>query len=321
MTVGATPARPALATVVIPTYNDAHLLIGALERFKQQAWPNVEIVIADDGSDEPVERQVHQWPGYDERITVVRRAKNGGVPAALQTGLEHARGEFVHLSSTNDLAETDFLQTSIAALERHPGAGMCFCDAGIVMDPGNDREPFPLHLASRETWLAPDDFAARLRRRPFHISSNTVVFRTRAIRATGGCRPELEVYGDWFACMVTALRDGAVYIPRVMAYSRVHSGAYSARPRGRDARVKLAAAAIRAIAYEAPDVLARLRRSAALSDLGLPVLLGLLREEGARAVVTADTLWVALLRTGWRGMLPRSGRRLLRRLTMRAQAA
>jgi glycosyltransferase involved in cell wall biosynthesis len=321
MTAGLTPAGPALATVVIPTYNDAHLLIGALERFKQQTWPNVEIIIADDGSDEPVEPQVRKWPGYDERIKVVRRAKNGGVPAALQTGLEYAGGEFVHLSSTNDLAEPDFLQTSIAALQRHPGAGMCFCDAGIIMDPGNDREPFPLRLARRETWLAPDEFADRLRRRPFHISSNAVVFRTNAIKATGGCRPELELYGDWFACMVTALREGAVYIPRVMAYSRVHAGAYSARPRGREARVKLAAAAIRAIAAEGPDVLARLRRSAALSDLGLPVLLGLVRDPQARAVVTADTLWVALLRTGWRGMLPRSGRRLLRRLTMRVQAA
>jgi glycosyltransferase involved in cell wall biosynthesis len=321
MTAGTMPERPALATVVIPTYNDAHLLIGALERFKAQTWANVEIVIADDGSDESVEPRVRGWPGYDERITVVRHTSNRGVPAALQTGLDRARGAFVHLSSTNDLAEPDFLETTIAALERYPRAGMCFSDAGIIMDPGNEREPFPLHLAAREAWFAPEEFAARLRSRPFHVSSNTVVFRTDAIRATGGCRPELELYGDWFACVVTALRDGAVYLPRVMAYSRVHAGAYSARPRERAARVELAAAAIRAIAAEAPDILPRLRRSAALSDFGVPVLLGLLRDPQARAIVTRDTVWVALLRSGWRGMLPRSGRRLLRRLAMRPEAA
>ena len=76
----------------------------------------------------------------------------------------------------------------------------------------------------------------------------------------------------------------------------------------RDARVKLAAAAVRTLAAEAPDLVPRLRRSAALSDLGLPVLCGLLRDPHARAIVGPDTLWVALLRTGWRGMLPRSGR-------------
>jgi GT2 family glycosyltransferase len=317
----AAPGPPPLATVVIPTYNDADLLIGALERFKVQTWQNVEIVVADDASTQPVEPKVRAWPGYDERISIVRRAANGGVPAALQTGLARARGDYVHLSSTNDLVEPQFLATSIAALERHPQAGMCFSDAGIVTEASEERAPFPLHLAPREAAFAPDAFAARLRGRPFHVSSNTVVFRTRALRATGGSRPEFELYADWFACMVTALRDGAVYVPCVMAYSRVHVDAYSGRQRGRDERVRLAAAAIRAIAAEAPDILPRLRRSAALSDFGLPVLLGLLRNPQARAVVGADTLWVALLRTGWRGIVPRSGRSLLRRLVMRPEAA
>jgi len=321
MTAAALPGHPPLATVVIPTYNDGDLLIGALERFKAQTWPNIEIVVADDGSAEPVEPRVRNWPGYDERITVVRRAVNGGVPAALQAGFERARGDYVHLSSTNDLVEPRFLETSIAALARHARAGMCFSDAGIVSDPGEEREPFPLHLARGETFFTPDAFAARLRSRPFHISSNTLVFRTSALRATGGSRPELELYADWFACLVTALRDGAVYVPRVMAYSRVHPGAYSGRPRPRAARVELAAAAIRAVAAEFPEVLPRLRRSDAVSDFGLPVLLGLLREPQARAVVGADTFWVTLVRAGWRGMLPRSGRRLLRRMVMRPKAA
>jgi glycosyltransferase involved in cell wall biosynthesis len=317
----AAPGHRPLATVVIPTYNDADLLIGALERFKAQTWPNVEIVVADDGSAQPVEPKVRAWPGYDERISVVRRAANGGVPAALQTGLAHARGDYVHLSSTNDLVEPHFLETSIAALERHPQAGMCFCDAGIVTEASGERAPFPLHLAPRATSFAPDAFAARLRGRPFHVSSNAVVFRTRALKATGGSRAELELYADWFACMVTALRDGAVYVPQVMAYSRVHADAYSGRRRGRAERVALAAAAIRAITAEAPDILPRLRLSAALSDFGLPVLLGLLRNPQARPMVAADTLWVALLRTGWRGIVPRSGRSLLRRLVMRPEAA
>jgi GT2 family glycosyltransferase len=321
MTETATRRDRPLATVVIPTYNDADLLIGAIERFKAQTWPNLEIVVSDDGSAEPVEPRLRGWPGFDNRITVVRRPANGGVPAALQSGLEHARGEYVHLSSTNDLVEPAFLEASIEALERHASAGMCFSDAGIVSEPGDEREPFPLHLASSETWFAPEAFAARLRSRPFHISSNAVVFRARSLRATGGCRPELELYGDWFACMVTALRDGAVYIPRVMAYSRVHAGAYSTKPRPRATRVHCAAAAVRAIAAEAPDLLPRLRRSAALSDFGLPVLLGLARDPQLRTVVGADTLWVSLLRTGWRRMVPRSGRSLLRRLVMRPEPA
>jgi glycosyltransferase involved in cell wall biosynthesis len=317
MTATATPGDRPLATVVIPTYNDADLLLGAIERFKAQTWPRIEIIVADDGSAEPVEPKVRDWPGYDERISVVRRAVNGGVPAALQAGLEHARGEYIYFSSTNDPIEPQFLATSIGALQRHPRAGMCFSDVGIATDWSDERQKFPLHLAREETWFEPDQLADRLRRRPFHISSNTVLFRARSIRATGGCRPELQIYADWFACMVTALREGAVYVPQVMAYFRLHGGAYSGPARwGKDARVRYAAATIATIAAEAPQILPRLRRSAALSELGLPVLLALARDPQCRSMIGLDTLWVALLRTGSRRMLPRGGRRLLRRVVM-----
>src|SRR5262249_47387367 len=139
--------------------------------------------------------------------------------------------------------------------------------------------------------------------------------------ATGGCRPELGLYADWYTCMVTALRDGAVYLPRVMAYFRVHAGAYSGRARWAEgARARLAAAAIRTVAAEAPQGLERLRKSAALSEFGLPVLLALMRDPQSRAAIGAETLWVALLRTGWRRVVPRGSRGLLRRVAMRPAA-
>ncbi len=312
--------RP-LASVVIPTYNDFDLLLGAIEQVKAQTWPNVETIVVDDGSDAvvvPRLARLHEsYPG----ITVRRHLANQGVPAALQSGLEHARGKYIYFSSTNDLIEPQFLEASIDALTRHEHAGMCFSDAGTVEGWSSARRAFPLHLAPGETWFPPDKLAARLRHRPFHISTNTVVFRTKAVRAIGGCRPELGLYADWYTCMVTALRKGAVYLPRTMTYFRVHGGAYSGTARwDAGARARLAAATIRAIGAEAPEVSARLRRSAALSDFGLPVLLALMRDPHCRGVIGAEALWVALLRTGWRRMLPRGGRRLLRRVAMRPAA-
>jgi hypothetical protein len=180
------------------------------------------------------------------------------------------------------------------------------------------REQLRLHVAASETFFTPDAFAAQLRRRPFHIASNTVVFRTRALLETGGCRPELALYADWFTVIVTALRGGAVYLPEVLAYSRAHAGAYSAPGRwSRPARLSAAAAALAAIAREEPPLVARIRRSAALSEFGAAALLALARNPRCRPLIGLDTLWVACLRAGWRSMLPRQSRSLLRRLIMR----
>jgi glycosyltransferase involved in cell wall biosynthesis len=321
MTVGTHADRP-LATVVIPTYNDVDHLLAALELIQAQTWPHIEIIVADDASAEPVEPRVRGWPGCDERISIVRRTANGGVVAALQTGLARARGEYVYLASTNDTVEPGFLEASIAALERHRRAGMCFSDSGIIVGWNGKRQDFPLHLARGETWFEPDDIAARLRRRPFHVSSNTAVFRSHSLKAIGGCRPELGLYADWFACIVTALSSGAVYVPRVLAYSRLHADAYSASARWTDAaRARYAAAAIEAIAAELPEILPRLRRSAALSDFGLRVLAQLARDPRYRSMIGVDAFWTAALRAGWRHMLPRGSRRFLRRVAMWPEVA
>jgi glycosyltransferase involved in cell wall biosynthesis len=314
MTATATSGDTPLATVVLPTYNDTEHLLAALALIRAQTWPHVEIIVADDASAAPVEPLVRNWPGYDERISIVRRAVNGGVAAAQQLGLDHARGEFVYLASTNDPIEPRFLEAGIGALQRHPRAGMCFSDAGIIAGWSGKRQAFPLGLARSETGFEPDRLAALLRRRPFHISSNTAVFRTRSIRAVGGCRPELGLYADWFTSMVVALREGAAYVPQVLAYSRTHASAYSDPARWN--RARLAAAAIEAIVKEQPEILTRLRRSAAVSDFGPLVLLALQRDPRVRSLVGFDALWVALLRAGWRRMLPRGGRRLLRQAVM-----
>ncbi|HXW23536.1 MAG TPA: glycosyltransferase [Xanthobacteraceae bacterium] len=313
MSTTTTRERP-LATVVIPTYNDVEHLLAALELIRAQTWPHVEIIVADDGSATPVEPLVRAWAGCDARVSVVRRPANGGVAAAQQLGLDRARGEFIYLASTNDPIEPRFLEASIGALERHPRAGLCFSDAGIIAGWSDTRHAFPLGLARSETGFEPDRLAALLRRRPFHISSNTVVYRTRSIRAVGGCRPDLGLYADWFTSMVVALREGAAYVPEVFAYSRAHASAYSDRARWN--RAKLAAAVVEAIVAEQPDILARLRHSAVLSDFGPLVLIALQRDKRTRPLVGFEALWVALLRAGWRRMLPRRSRRLLRQAVM-----
>jgi GT2 family glycosyltransferase len=318
MTATAPPHPRPLASVVIPTHDDADHLMTALDLVRAQTWPQVEIVVTDDASAEPVEPRVRASTRPGERLTVLRRERNGGVAAAQQAGLEQARGDYVYLASTNDPIEPRFLEASISALERHPGAGLSFSDPGIVTGWTGDREAFRLHVAARETFFAPDAFALRLRHRPFHIASNTVVFRRSALIETGGCRPELGLYADWFTVIVTALRRGAVYVPEVLAYSRSHPGAYSAPGRwSRPARLNAAATVIAAIAREEPQLVARLKRSAALSELGTPALLALSRNPRCRPLIDIGTLWIACLRAGWRNMLPRQSRSLLRRLMMR----
>lgn len=77
-----------LVSVVICTYNRAHLLPEAVASARAQDWP-VEIVVVDDGSTD----DTATWLASQPDLRVLRHLPNRGKPAALETGIGAARGE------------------------------------------------------------------------------------------------------------------------------------------------------------------------------------------------------------------------------------
>ncbi len=289
-----------LATIVIPTFGDLPQLVDILAQVRAQTWSYLEVIVVDDASAPPVEASLRAQEGDATPLSVIRHAENQGPIAALYTGLMHAQGKYVYLGSTNDPIEPQFIEAGVTLLERYPAAGLCFSDSATIDGWSGRRRQFPLYLGRQAVYLAPDEFARRMRSAPFHISSNTVIFRTASLRRVGGYRPALALYADWFGIQLTALREGAVYIPQVLAYSREHSGRYSETRRwSRAERQRLAGLALAGVVEEYPELVPRLRQSLAASAFGFRSLAGLSRDRHCAAAVGPAALWMALVRDIW----------------------
>lgn len=103
-----------LVSVVIPTFNRSEVLAKALDSvLKQTLVPN-EIIVVDDGSEDGTEALCAE---YIDQIRFIRHKTNKGAPAARNTGVKSARGEWVaFLDSDDSWVETklqDQLQFSI----------------------------------------------------------------------------------------------------------------------------------------------------------------------------------------------------------------
>ncbi|MDQ0901551.1 MULTISPECIES: glycosyltransferase [unclassified Paenibacillus] len=91
-------------SVIIPFYNCpyiGHAIISATN----QTYPNVEVIVVDDGSNLYVEK----IKPYMDRIRYIRKS-NGGTGSALNQGIKEAKGEFIAWLSSDDL----FLPNKIA---------------------------------------------------------------------------------------------------------------------------------------------------------------------------------------------------------------
>src|SRR5262249_57597959 len=82
----------------------------------QGAWRRLEVVVVDDASTDDTARVLAAEPD----VRVVRRARNGGVASARQTGLEHSRGALLAFHDSDDLMLADRLGSLARFLELHP---------------------------------------------------------------------------------------------------------------------------------------------------------------------------------------------------------
>src|SRR5215468_7618091 len=91
----------ALVSVVIPTFNRAHCIGRAIASVASQSYPNLEIIVVDDGSTDDTAAVLDGFGGR-RPLRVVRLARNAGAPTARNEGVRLARGAFVAFLDSDD---------------------------------------------------------------------------------------------------------------------------------------------------------------------------------------------------------------------------
>lgn len=112
-----------LVSVVIPCYN-AHKHLGqTLDSVRAQTYRNIEIIVIDDGSSDPI--TIDCLDQLDKSFRVVRQT-NKGLPSARNAGFRAACGEYVLPLDADDWLERDAIECLIKALQENPQAAFAF---------------------------------------------------------------------------------------------------------------------------------------------------------------------------------------------------
>lgn len=102
-----------LISVIIPTYNRSSLVGGAIQSVLDQTYPDVEIIVVDDGSTDNTATVLANIPSIH-----VLHQNNKGQGAARQLGLDHCNGAYIATLDSDDFWQPNFLSESLKTL-RH----------------------------------------------------------------------------------------------------------------------------------------------------------------------------------------------------------
>lgn len=116
-------------SVIIPFFKVAPFIKRCAESLLEQTLKDVEFIFVDDASPdesrEILEKVIARYPGRSARI--VTHEHNKGLPAARNTGLAEASGEFIYHCDSDDWVETDILEKMVGKADE-TGADFVYCD-------------------------------------------------------------------------------------------------------------------------------------------------------------------------------------------------
>ena len=101
-------------SIIIPYYNTQTMTDKLLSGLFPQTDENTEIILVDDGSDEPFVFE-EDW----KKVRYIRK-KNGGVSSARNRGLKEAKGDYIVFIDSDDLVSDDYISQIYKAIETDP---------------------------------------------------------------------------------------------------------------------------------------------------------------------------------------------------------
>ena len=119
-----------LVSVVIPVYNVEPYIEEALRSVVNQSYRNLEILIVDDESPDQSTNLIKE-KFNDSRIHIIEQ-KNRGLAGARNTGIRHAKGEYVAFLDSDDYWQASKLEQHIAFMSQHPDYGVSFCSSMFI---------------------------------------------------------------------------------------------------------------------------------------------------------------------------------------------
>jgi len=108
-----------LVSIIIPTYNRAHLICETLDSIIAQIYTNWECIIVDDGSTDNTKELIVGYSEKDKRIQYHQRPVNRpkGANACRNYGFELSKGEYINWFDSDDIMLSEHLEKLVITLQ------------------------------------------------------------------------------------------------------------------------------------------------------------------------------------------------------------
>lgn len=195
-------------SIIIPTYNRAHLISYSLKSILKQRMKNIEIIIIDDGSTDNTYDVVRK---FTNREVSYFKTDSRGVNFARNLGLNNAKGEYIFNSDDDLILTSKSLETLSSFLDKNRQFDLVYADIKIKKENGKTFLPYSIDFDKK--WFEIDNII------------NFGMYRKEVLKQIDGYdENKILATGmeDWEFYLRLSDCFKVIHIPEIIALHRLH---------------------------------------------------------------------------------------------------
>ena len=215
---------PGLVSVIIPTYNRAHLIGETLDSVIAQSYRPLEVLVIDDGSTDHTGQILKNYRSNESDNVFMNHIKQPrrGAQVARNNGCLISRGEYVQYLDSDDLLSRDKIQSQVEALKKNPEYSLAYGPWRCLYTSDRNRsKPGPVFQTSAMN--SEDSMLRGYLSDQWYCPIHDYLFKRDLVKKAGPWDVELSNRQDTdYMIQVLCSKPAALFVPGSMVYYRRH---------------------------------------------------------------------------------------------------
>jgi len=201
-------------SIIMSVYNDERFLAASIESMLNQTYTDFEFIIVNDASTDASEKILQTYAEKDNRIQLIKNAKNIGLTQSLNKALYQTKSAYIARQDADDISLPERLERQVKYLDNHAKVGVVGTRYKEINEKGE------VISSQRVTFIKqPQDIAKHIYQlNPLFHSS--VMIRETCLKECGGYNNTWYYAQDYELWLRLIQKYALANIDHVLAYRR-----------------------------------------------------------------------------------------------------
>ena len=222
-----------LVSVIIPSYNHEKFLMERIDSVLNQTFQDFELIILDDLSPDNSQEIIESYRAHPKVSQIIYNEKNSGSTFFQwnKAVLSIAKGEFIWIAESDDVADPKFLETLVPMLQQNSEVVLAYSQSAKMDSEGKitgSWSEWTQDLVEGNYFNDSFQMNGQEYIEKFLIHKNTipnasaVLFRRKTYAEIGGAVVDMKTNGDWGLWFKMLMEGDINYSSKIMNNFRYH---------------------------------------------------------------------------------------------------